>query len=190
MGFSYGLSYATGRYRLACDFCDAADGTTRKMRCPYGYCQAWATCKSCRQEKKHREISSVGVVDENGNDTIQPRKAHEHCKNAMDQKAQDIEMMKVGGLNVIIASGNWHAAESVHGLYYIINPKLPWYEIFYTSWHEKNDLLAKLGALGHTVQEVSDEEAQEIVKNQRSGFFARTSDDESARPIEEVFASL
>jgi hypothetical protein len=54
MGFSYSA------YGLCCDFC-GADHTTRKyvkkIDCPYGFCQAWATCDQCRAAKKHMASS-------------------------------------------------------------------------------------------------------------------------------------
>lgn len=33
--------------RLSCDNCGAAEGTTRKRRCPSGYCPSWALCPTC-----------------------------------------------------------------------------------------------------------------------------------------------
>lgn len=47
MGYSYGRG-PSGRWVLACDLCSRADGTARKVRCPYGYCPATALCRSCR----------------------------------------------------------------------------------------------------------------------------------------------
>lgn len=41
-----GYCYANGR--LVCDRCSRADGTTRRHRCPAGYCQALALCPDCR----------------------------------------------------------------------------------------------------------------------------------------------
>lgn len=85
MGFSY-----VGR-ALCCDFCGGftgdAKGTiqVRKMPCPYGYCQAWATCHGCRLKGTHKKIASV----EFGNKEL--NKNHEGCH---------IEMVKVGGVKV------------------------------------------------------------------------------------------
>jgi len=49
MGFVY------SQYGLCCDFCGKSkpEFNVRKIACPYGYCQAWATCKLCFAEKKH-----------------------------------------------------------------------------------------------------------------------------------------
>ena len=54
MGFSYGY------WGLCCDFCGAQRNTrkyVKKIDCPYGYCQAWATCDLCRAKKLHMASS-------------------------------------------------------------------------------------------------------------------------------------
>lgn len=47
MGFSY------NHLGLCCDFCSNAGpkGNVRKIACPYGYCQAWACCETCKKAK-------------------------------------------------------------------------------------------------------------------------------------------
>lgn len=47
MGFCYGV------YGLCCDFCGISGHGTRKISCPYGYCQAWAVCPDCKKKKLH-----------------------------------------------------------------------------------------------------------------------------------------
>lgn len=47
MGFCYGRNPFTNRMQLACDFCSKI-GEVRKIKCPFGYCQAYATCKACK----------------------------------------------------------------------------------------------------------------------------------------------
>lgn len=42
MGFCYSYSG-----KLVCDHCGAAEGTTRKRKCPSGYCYPVALCKKC-----------------------------------------------------------------------------------------------------------------------------------------------
>lgn len=48
MGFCY-----QGK-RLVCDNCGAAEGTTRKRRCPSNYCYPSALCKKCWTDKEIR----------------------------------------------------------------------------------------------------------------------------------------
>jgi hypothetical protein len=55
MGFSY------CSHGLCCDFCGDWEGT-KKIPCPYGFCQAWACCPKCKAEKKHLKSS---VTSEN-----------------------------------------------------------------------------------------------------------------------------
>lgn len=60
MGFCYGVSLRTGRNQLACDFCDKIKDngvTVKKIKCPYGYCQAWATCNECKAKGKNKTSS-------------------------------------------------------------------------------------------------------------------------------------
>ena len=49
-----GFSYCEGK--LCCDFCHSF-GKTRKIACPYGWCQAWATCPDCKAKGKHKASS-------------------------------------------------------------------------------------------------------------------------------------
>ena len=64
MGFTKAISPITGKECLCCDFCDGfkgdSKGTTwvKKIKCPFGYCQSWATCNKCFKEKKHK-LSSI-----------------------------------------------------------------------------------------------------------------------------------
>jgi hypothetical protein len=81
MGFTYAVNPHTGRECLACDFCNAYRGDekgtkwVRKIPCPYGYCQAWATCDKCYAEGRHK-VSSCGA---------EPTKNHEGCKKAHEE---------------------------------------------------------------------------------------------------------
>lgn len=50
MGFTYAVSN-NGRQYLCCDFCGKSkiNGlTVRKIRCPFRWCQAYATCQNCK----------------------------------------------------------------------------------------------------------------------------------------------
>lgn len=192
MGFSYGFNSLTGRKCLSCDFCGESNGRTVKMRCPYGYCQAWAVCRKAECREKARGSSSVGIVHADGSPDREAGKMHAHCKRAMDQAAKEKAALEAGGLHVKIASGNWHAAETVHGLFYVIEPhSYQWSSVLGRgAWYEKEELISKLEALGHTVEIVSDEEAERIVHGQRSGFYLSDGSDALSKPIEEAFASL
>ena len=58
MGFSYVIY--NGKQYLSCDFCGGfiKDGHTKsvvKKPCPFGYCQAYATCNICNS-KNNREL--------------------------------------------------------------------------------------------------------------------------------------
>lgn len=70
MGYGYGRNQATGRMCLACDFCGAANGETVKVRCPYGYCPATASCPRCKKEKN-----------------VDAKEPHRRCKERMDEDA-------------------------------------------------------------------------------------------------------
>jgi len=50
MGYVYEGRHS-GRGRLCCDACGNAGGV-RKVRCPFGYCQATALCPACRKNPK------------------------------------------------------------------------------------------------------------------------------------------
>lgn len=58
MGFSYSSN------GLCCDFCGKSNplDNVKKIPCPYGWCQAWACCKSCHAKKLHLRSSSGGTV--------------------------------------------------------------------------------------------------------------------------------
>ena len=53
MGFCYDMDGL-----LCCDFCGQS-GQVRKIKCPYGWCQPWATCPECKSNGKHH-IPSCG----------------------------------------------------------------------------------------------------------------------------------
>lgn len=84
MGFCYGYNPLTGRQVLACDICGHTGGC-RKLRCPYGYCQAWAVCRKPQCRAKARGTSSVGVVNADGTPNDAARAKHAHCKQAKDR---------------------------------------------------------------------------------------------------------
>lgn len=90
MGFSTTINPYTNRQTLCCDFCGGFKGQdvygktvikwVRKIPCPYGYCQAWATCDLCYAQGKHKEHSSA--------DPTADGKNHLSCKNKMKTKKQ------------------------------------------------------------------------------------------------------
>jgi len=52
MGFTTKINWQTGREVLCCDFCGKSLGDpgikfVKKKSCPFGYCQAYATCNNC-----------------------------------------------------------------------------------------------------------------------------------------------
>lgn len=49
MGYCYGIG-PSGREVLACDICGAAQGDSRKVPCPFGWCPATAACGKCRAD--------------------------------------------------------------------------------------------------------------------------------------------
>lgn len=53
MGFCTTINPYTNREVLCCDFCN--DYPARKIKCPFGYCQAYAMCKRCRAENKGKK---------------------------------------------------------------------------------------------------------------------------------------
>ena len=75
MGFSYCLGL------LCCDFCDQNHLTkssikwTKKIPCPYGFCQAWSICNQCHRLGKHKEASTFQDPD--------LRQNHEGCRLQM-----------------------------------------------------------------------------------------------------------
>jgi hypothetical protein len=46
------MGYCYEGNRLVCDACSVADGTVRKVRCKYGYCQPPAMCRGCRGDRE------------------------------------------------------------------------------------------------------------------------------------------
>uniref|UniRef100_A0AAT9JHR9 ORF23 n=1 Tax=Nitrosopumilaceae spindle-shaped virus TaxID=3065433 RepID=A0AAT9JHR9_9VIRU len=66
MGFSY------NHLGLCCDFCSNAgpQKNVRKIACPYGWCQHWACCETCKKAKKHLQSSC----------TPEQKTHKEHCK--------------------------------------------------------------------------------------------------------------
>lgn len=51
-----GYSYEVRTGRLCCDSCGHAGA--RKVPCPHGWCQAWATCTACRPAVLARDHST------------------------------------------------------------------------------------------------------------------------------------
>jgi len=49
------MGYCYRGKRLVCDVCGNADGTSRKRKCPYGWCYPPAICKSCWNKKEIRD---------------------------------------------------------------------------------------------------------------------------------------
>ena len=77
-----GFIYATrnGRQVLACDVC--MDSPARKIPCPYGYCQATASCANCKPRVKAAD--------------------HSHCKQRSEEMKFDQAAMRGGRCGVIM----------------------------------------------------------------------------------------
>ena len=73
MGFCYGPN------GLCCDFCGVSGHGTRKISCPYGFCQAWACCPGCKAKKLHLRSSCGGTTHK---DT---------CKKSMQEYQKKID---------------------------------------------------------------------------------------------------
>jgi hypothetical protein len=70
MGFSYALHPISGRRLLCCDFCGGFRGWdgvkwVRKMACPFGWCQHYATCDKCAVAGKHKAAETHKGCKEN-----------------------------------------------------------------------------------------------------------------------------
>lgn len=137
MGFSYTRNWLTNRMVLCCDFCGA--NPARKIRCPYGYCQAWATCANCRKAGKHK-VASTG---------LEKREGHAICKERIDASSAAADKFTAGGLNLPLRYCEKYG--------YIIDTEHEdgGKELYYAScdvtrrtWHDTPDTLAK--AYGHT----------------------------------------
>jgi len=62
MGFVYAVNPATGKECLCCDFCGKWKGDigiqwVKKIRCPHGWCQSYATCSECYKKKMHKKAN-------------------------------------------------------------------------------------------------------------------------------------
>jgi len=97
MGFSYSTNQYTSHMCLDCDFCGKNKSEmvdfghfkldnegypikklntwVKKIDCPYGWCQAWATCNECFKLGKHKSWSSANPSKDGKN--------HESCKVRM-----------------------------------------------------------------------------------------------------------
>ena len=100
MGFSYSTNQYTCHMCLDCDFCGKnksemvdyghfkldSEGYpikklntwVKKIDCPYGWCQAWATCNECFKLGKHKSWSSANPSNDGKN--------HESCKARMEEE--------------------------------------------------------------------------------------------------------
>lgn len=111
MGFSYGTNPLTGYSALCCDFCGNCKGETgengeritlvTKKKCPYGYCQSWATCNQCAKLGKHKAESSTGFDTDPEKDK-ELRKNHAGCKPAHEEYTQARAVEKQA-----LDSGKW-----------------------------------------------------------------------------------
>src|SRR5438309_912895 len=125
MGFIY-----QGK-KLVCDFCGTAGA--RKMNCPHGYCQAYATCASCRTLKRHKLVND----------------SHSTCKERMEESAAKLAEFKAGGLDLIAEERNnrWDEGTSfwISGEWYS-----PCCDVFNRTGL-KLEHLEVLRSMGHTV---------------------------------------
>jgi hypothetical protein len=101
MGFTYNVNRYTGRETLACDFC--GNSPARKIKCPYNYCQAWATCPDCRTAGKHK-VNSAGQYGADG-----VAVAHsEYCKTAHQKHEEQQREREENKDRVTVAAyGSW-----------------------------------------------------------------------------------
>ena len=139
MGFSYNY------LGLCCDFCSNAGpkGNVRKISCPYGYCQAWACCETCKKAKKHLMSSCGGTTHK------------ESCKKAsieydMKQYAKTLNEL---GIHIIIRESMYCSKckqrigtiriEDVVSAYPCLNSKCKNYssiDLIKSTWAKMNNL--------------------------------------------------
>lgn len=75
MGFCYSNN------GLCCDFCDrdyiqAQQKSIKKYRCPFGYCQAYALCNSCKVKNTRESHIKAGCKE--GNEKYEKREAQKN----------------------------------------------------------------------------------------------------------------
>lgn len=101
MGFCTTINPYTGREVLTCDFCGGYPA--RKIRCPFGYCQEWATCAGCRKAGKHK-VNSAGQYGADG--VALPHS--DYCKAASQEFEQRKAEREQNAERVVAAAwGEW-----------------------------------------------------------------------------------
>ena len=183
MGFCYGTNYRTGRQCLACDFCSKADGTVKKIPCPYGWCQAWATCAICKKQGKHK-YGSMGIANVTKEEEQKLRDNHAQCKLRKQESERKLDTFKRGGLHLYI----FHDAHGEHpatkGMFIVDNE---WYstscDVLKRTWLNEEHLKT-LREMGHTL-------SIHTVRNSckpPSGFFLLNPSTGVSLPLEKAFA--
>lgn len=81
MGFCY-----PGK-KLVCENCGAAEGTTRKRRCPSGYCYPAALCKKCWADKTIRAKFNAFHIE---------HKCAEKMQESRNKKDREVTLMDSG----------------------------------------------------------------------------------------------
>lgn len=71
------MGYCYKGNRLCCDVCGKADGTTRRHRCPYGYCPSIAACPECRKAHAEKFRAKAHVKCKTGSEELNARWARE-----------------------------------------------------------------------------------------------------------------
>ena len=101
MGFSYVQDPFTNRMKLCCDFCnsykdDPRTGikSVRKIECPHGYCQAWATCDQCKKLGNHK-ASSTGMPND------PDKENHKLCARGMAEI--EVNHLKEKGIKCVVS---------------------------------------------------------------------------------------
>lgn len=118
MGFCTTINPTTGREVLTCDFCGSYPA--RKMRCPYGYCQAWATCQGCKAEGKHKFSSCSREKATHAEVCKKLHLEYEQKQNWKEEhKAEGIICSAIADLTnntVVVAttSGDWYRLPREH----------------------------------------------------------------------------
>lgn len=126
MGFCTTINPRTGREVLVCDFCGGYPA--RKIRCPFNYCQAWATCANCKTEGKHKQSSNGGNPN------------HAQCKiDHQEFEARQLERKEQADRVTVAAWGDWCTGQT--GIVLVVTGSGDYY-LVPSKHYQKRDVMA------------------------------------------------